>query len=734
MKKLISLLLCLTLLASLGLTAAAAGTDSAMNERLTAITLKVKETLGIGDSFTSFSGNLNEYGKQSMWSLNWSSDSEQIYVNANENGAVVNYSYNTQGVSIPVNNRIPRFPAMSLDEAKTIAGKFLLRVLDTKIASVDLNGTSSLDYSGNAVYYLSGAIKLFGTETPVSVSVSVGAATKQVVSFYRSDMGQDYSGVTNPSAATDKAAAAALLKGTLNMKLTYALPGDGTHTARLQYLPAPNGSYVVDASTGKLVDLSKLDWGDDYRYNSASGKAESAAPAASADSGAAITAVEQQTIDKLQGVLSQAELEKTVRAYAELGLTSDFKLQNVNYYSYENDKKETVVTANLQFTYAPQDGRSQFRSVTLDAKTGKLQSVSGTILYKDPDTTPTTYKYTDSQTEAVARSFAGKILPEELKLTVLSKENAPVSDTSGMRNYMFCRAHENVTFPENYISVSVDAETGFVISFYYNWYGYEVTFPSPAGVITADTAAAMYAEAAGTTLGYVSVPTSVQPSGLLLAYTKADTSVWGVDALKGELLKTTSVPDTGIAYDDLGGNPYAPLINKLASFGVGFPGGKFLPDARLTQLDALILIESTTGRKFMPIPLDSARVDVSGVSADSKIAPVAYTSETDDIYSTAYAMGILTPDEKNPSKLVSRAEYVKYLVNALGYQEIAALKGIYDPGFKDDDAIPAGLIGYVAIGRGLGIVNGDNTGRLKPNDTATRTMAAVMLYNCLNRK
>jgi hypothetical protein len=719
MKKLIALALSLVLLVSTCVTALAAPVESpssaAMTERLKAITLKVKETLGIGGSFTTFNGTLNETDTASLWSLSWSSDSEQIYVTANENGTIVSYNDYVSGDSMPSYDRIPRFPTLNLDDAKTMANAFLSKVLDSARLSVSLAGTSSLDYSGNATYYLSGPMKLNGIETPIDISVSVSAATKQVVSFYRGDSGQDYSGVTLPSAATDKAAAAAALKGTLNMKLTYALPGDGSKNARLQFTPAPKGSFVIDAATGRLIDLSTLEYGyssyPSYMKDTAASSPESAA-------GAVITAVEQATIDQLQGVLAQSALESAVRAYSELGLT-DFTLENVSYYTYKDEKQATQVTASLQFVCAPKDEAYRYKDVTMDAVSGELMSVGGNVIYYADTTAETAvFKYTDAQTEAVARSFAGKILPDELGQTALTTDiTAPTG--SSERGYLFNRTHENIPFPENYISVSIDAETGYVVSFYYNWYEDSVTFVSPAGAISADTAAAKYSEGAGTALRYVGVPTSLQPSGLLLAYTAAETNVWGVNALTGELLKATwtEVDDT-LKYDDLVGNPYASMIEKLASFGIGFPGGSFKPGALLTQLDALVLIESANGRKVMPL--------AGGTAADDSV--------TDDIYNMAYSMGILTPEEKNPAGQVTRAEFIKYLVNALGYKAVATLQGIYKPGFRDDSAIPADLLGYIALGKGIGIIKGDQNGNCRPNETATRLTAAIMLYNCMSRK
>lgn len=730
-KKILSLLLSFILLAATGVSAAAAPeqSDDALNERLKAITLSVKETLDIGDDFTSFNGTLNESESASLWSLSWSGEKEQIYVSANENGRIVSFSDYITGSFTPSGGNIPRFPKMTLEEANAAAAAFLDKVLNTQTETVELKGNTSLDYSGNSIYYLNGTLKLNGIDTPIGISVSVSSATKKVMSFYRGDYGQDYSGVTKPAAATDMTAAAAALKGTLNMKLIYALPGDGSHTARLQYQPNPDGTYVVDAATGKLIDLSKLDWSNGRPGVPGKEAADSGTAAAPSST---LTPVEQAAVDKLQGVLSQSALESIIRAYTELGLTSDYQLQYINYYTYEDDNKETQVTVSLEMTYTPQDGESQYRYITMDAKTGKLISLSSNRIYTEAQAQETSYPYTNSQTEAVARAFASKILPDEMKQTVLSQDSIILSATDSTRYYAFLRSHDTIAFPENYITVGVDAKTGYVVSFYYNWYKFDVDFVSSAGIITADTASEKYVSAAGTTLKYINVPKSTDASGLLLAYTAADTSVWGVNAVTGDVLKAAAVAATGITYDDVSGNPYASIINKLAAYGVGFSGGSFKPDAQLTQLDALIFILSANGRTFTPMPLVTEKSSAVE-SADGKLVSPVLPTETDDIYNTAYSMGILTPAEKDPSRLVSRAEFVKYLVNALGYGDVAKLNGIFKAGFKDDKLISAELMGYVAIGKGLGIVRGDQNGRFKPNDITSRAIAAIMIYNCLSR-
>lgn len=712
MKKALALVLCLILLVSTGIAAAAAPEprDGALDERLKAITLSVKETLGIGDTYTSFDGALNEYGTVSLWDLNWSDDKGSIHVTANESGKIIHYREYVSSIDRPSYENIPRFPKISADEAKSEAAAFLEKVLDTSIESAELQGNSSLDYSGSAVFYLSGTLKLNGVETPISVSVSVNAATKKVTGFNRSDAGLDYSGAAKPGRASDSAAASETLKSTLNMKLKYALPGDGTHTAKLQYTPNPDGNYIVDAVTGKLLDLNKLDWSDSRP--GVEGK-DMEASASAAPAGGGLTSVEQAAVDKLQGVLTQSELEGIVRGYPELGLTSDFVLRYLNYYAYEDENKETQVTAAMELTYVPKSGTAQYRYLTMDARTGKLLSLSSSRLFIDGnDGEAASYKYSAGQAETTARSFAGKILPEELKQTALASDSTSPQD--GAYGFLFNRTHDNIVFPENYIRVGVDADTGFVVSFYANWYKYDVTFVSSKGAIPAGEAAEIYSAAAGTALRYVSVPKDTNVSGLLLAYTAENTSVWGIDAISGEVLRAEDTPDDKLEYSDIEGNPYAAIIKKLASFGVGFPGGSFKPNEQLTQEDALTLILSAAGRKAVPL---AGRADAQ-----------------EELYNHAYSLGILTHEEKDPERLVSRAEFVKYLVNGLGYKDVAILTGIFKPGFKDDKAIPADLVGYVAIARGIGIINGDQNGYFKPNMISTRVMAAIMLSNCLSRK
>ena len=154
-------------------------------------------------------------------------------------------------------------------------------------------------------------------------------------------------------------------------------------------------------------------------------------------------------------------------------------------------------------------------------------------------------------------------------------------------------------------------------------------------------------------------------------------------------------------------------MEALARYGIGSAGDSFAPTQALTQRDLVALLVSTRGYRVDPGALDDAGAD--------------------DLYRTAYGMGLLTRAEREDGRPLTRLETAKLLLDAGGYGPAARLQGIYHTAFSDQADIPDGLLGYAALAQGLGMVRGDGSGRLNPNRTATRGEAAVMLYAFMGR-
>ena len=68
----------------------------------------------------------------------------------------------------------------------------------------------------------------------------------------------------------------------------------------------------------------------------------------------------------------------------------------------------------------------------------------------------------------------------------------------------------------------------------------------------------------------------------------------------------------------------------------------------------------------------------------------------------------------------------------MGITEVAEIKGIYICDFADSSDISPDKIGYCAIAKGFGLVNGSD-GRLYPKNNITNAEALAMVYNYLTR-
>ena len=93
--------------------------SSNTDQRLAQVTVKVKETLSIGDEYEEFYGELRENELAPVWDLNWSGNGVSLTVSATEAGKILScyFSDESSGYDTPSvyggGNYIPAFPAVS---------------------------------------------------------------------------------------------------------------------------------------------------------------------------------------------------------------------------------------------------------------------------------------------------------------------------------------------------------------------------------------------------------------------------------------------------------------------------------------------------------------------------------------------------------------------------------------------------------------------------------------------
>ena len=722
-KKLLSLILALSVLASLAVPVAAA---QAADERLTAVTRKVKNTLMLDtQAYTEFYGQLDENILAPSWNLEWYGEGSSLTVIATEEGKVLRY-YRHDNMT-PSSERgvfAPAFPAGDRESARQAAESFLKRVLTKGEAfTMEDRGTDSLN---TTTYRFGGEVLVNGLSANLSYSISIRCEDNAVTSFYRDDLNGSVMGTipSNRAAVAEKNAKAAL-RDTLVLRLEYVRTEDGGTQAILRYLPEYGDSYYVDAANGALVNLSELE-----RKLSEAGMAGGSMNSASKDEAAAeapaagISKAEQEGIDKLADVLDRDALDRTVRAISALGLNS-YTLSEVSYTVPREEDENGLVTATLRYGRQV-EGNPWRRTVVVDAKTGGLIRVySSGWMPEDGVPRPVD----SAAAQRTAETFLREQCPGQFSRTaVYSSGNALEGERTISHSFTFAQKENGYFFPGNTIYVGVDATDG-SISAYDKQFDDSITFESPEGIVTMEQALDAWLNTYTVTLKYVRVPSAIDYSEpnyqilkdygvgylyrLKLGYTlERDDYLLGIDAKTGTAaVPNWSMEERGISYDDISGHWAQKKLERLAAYGVGYHGGHFCPDTALTQLDLIALLASTQGYEYRP---------------DEKNA-------ADNLYEFAYSLGLLEQTERNDWQILTRGETVKIILDAMGYGHVAGLEGIFRTKFTDDSIIPARYYGYVALAQGLGMVTGDPSGAFCHYAQTTRAQAAVMLYALMDR-
>ena len=737
MKKTLCLLLALVLCLGLALPAAAASESA--DEQMKAVTLKVKKTLGIADDYTEFNGDSYVRGQQTWWRLSWSKDGEELSVICDDAGKVFSFERWFAEEDYRYSDTL-HFPDFTWDTAAAAAEAFLPKVLDGNEAFEPEKLQDSLRPASR--YSLSGFLTLNGVDTEIGVSLSFRTSDGLLLSFYRSDAEVFVTGdVPSPTPAIGAGEALGKFREALDTDLYWDYTDYEKHEARLMYAISLRWGAMVDAQTGELLFRQ-----DGYRsYDGMkNGAAEPEEAPAAADMG--LTPQEIAGAEKFKDVLDGEGLKAVLLQESAFGITEDFVLGAVSYRAAQpsvdpaaldaGETADDTVTAYYRLSKVltgPEYGLTQeeydgliadgytptvWKSVTADARTGEVLSLytsyNGFGWKESKDDSP-------ADLPAAALDFLQRKYPDWLPLCELKSSSR--SDWSvAVDSYTYVRMEAGYPCPMNSISLSVNAAAGCVDAFNASW-DEDLTF-GPSGPVVGETAAQdAFLGCYTAHLTYVLLQEDVQdwqsPCRRLLVYQPDSGDGWvsRVDAVTGKPDRQTWEEEQTIGYSDLSGSYARREIEKLAAYGVGFLGVKeFRPKAAVTELDMILFMLSATGRQLNYSDYENAD--------EETLKP---------IYREAKARGFIATTEQQPSRIVTRSELCRCFVGLSGLTEAAEMQGIFRCGFTDDADIPDADLGYVAIAKGLGVVQGDGKGAFRPLDGAARQELAVMLYRYLSR-
>ena len=702
--------------------------DTSLQEKLTEVILHVRKTLDIDDSYTDFYSDYDNSPSQTRWTLNWSDDSRQLSVTVTTEGRILNSYYWTEnGTYDYFYGFDPVFPAFDKQQAQEQADQWLERLFTGEESGrID----SVRTYLGtNGYYRFDGTVEKNGLESPITFSMVIDKSG--LSSFYRSDSYSTYVGDTpdnKPTASLEEGQNG--LAGAVAMELYYVSDGEGN--ASLRYVPV--GPYtIVDAQSGEAVDMDALyaafdavpeGKGSGIRTMDAAGEAEEAM----ADGGIVLTEAELASVESYGAVMERDALDEALRKIEALGLDG-FSLQRC---SYNTDSTTGTVTASLRYVAAmTEDQRYGFTAaqfaemssyggelqitkyITMDAQTGALRSVYTSYPLWEKD-------------EGAGLDLVGCIQAADAFLEQAAPEMMGEAALCTLKGYnqddriVFTRTHDGYFFPENYLTVQINEGSGTVDSFTYAW-DEDVSFAGTKGIVNEKEAADAYIDALDVVLGYAAWPIGMDQAEaipyvdylnwgytyveeLRLAYYYGGTDrVLGIDALTGEPVVTAEEADGVFSYTDLDDGELKDMIQALAGAGVGFEGGEFKPEAELTQRDAVTLLLQAGGMTTIP-------------------------KENETLRRRACSEGFIAAEDWDPEATVTRMDFLKMLLGTSRYGDAAKLTGIWSMRYPDVDRQD---IGYAAIANALGMVK---DGRLiEPDKICTRGEAAEFLYHFMSR-
>lgn len=366
-----------------------------------------------------------------------------------------------------------------------------------------------------------------------------------------------------------------------------------------------------------------------------------------------------------------------------------------------------------------------YADATVDAQNGRIisfnSSIKGYDYYIKSEKEFPEKNFTKEQCEEIFKTFANGNIPEIINLTEKSSEyetNAInyLTDSSsgkivqtpvyGAYSFTNTRVNEGIAFTYNTVNCAVDAVSGKIFSFGYNWTD-DVIFESPKDAISEDSAYEIYCDLSDFGIYYERYD-EIKDSGVTVTEDKylnpeelydVTTVYRSVYAAKNSDIRISALRSVRVTYS---GAPYTENYDGEFS-----DISSHWAERDIILLSNLGVIEQS--EKFLP---------------DSEIT----SEEFEKMLSGAY-LGIT---ENIGSEKITRLCAVKSIIDSLGYGKVASLSQIYKTDFADASSISESDVGYVALAKGLGIIRGDGAANtFRPDDILTKAESVKLISEAI---
>lgn len=698
MKKILACLLVVVMLVSV-MPAVFGAEDTGLSNAI----LTAKSRISISADYTKFESDRYTDGLgNTIHVLYWSKENdlnyENISVEINDKGDILSYRNSAAGDDT---GEI-RFAVYNGSEMKNLAIDWIAKVNPDWLPQLPVEKISVPDY-GDPRYHTD-SVRFTRQVNGLDycgdyVRVSVNNLTGVIVSM-SAQWTYEVPAYT-PEEAMDAAESGEAFLAQSPMELAYHSKGE--QEAVLAYTPE-NAYLQLNGRTGEEFEEF-----DSYRdYGMSGGGSNSAMTESVADTAAdeKFTESELKNLQEVEDLLREDILRAAAESLENTGL-KDANFINISYRNYKEEiDGEEVTRYNATLSYITPGEEEIYHTVKFDAKTGELLSYSSY---------PTTWDETDAViTEENARTKADAFL---MAYAAEAFEAAKVKETEqdGKSGYFYSyiRYAHDIPFYENQLTISVNKKTGRIQRFSKSWDD-EIVFDNPEGVLTAEEAGNQLLTQTGMVLTYAKAQDGDRAIPKIdMMYTLNHNLPHYIDAKTGNLLNYNMEPYTPGSKEiplpkDISGHYAETQILTLIQSGMLEGTDSFRPDDYITQKEMLAFVFSLN-MGYIPYNMEYASLTKNAVR---------------------YGMTGISDDSEAP---VTREQAVEFIICALGYKEVAELRGIYMTNFVDHLAIMPHKLGYLALAQGLHIVQGDEAGRFHPQDNLTRSDATIMIYNYLSR-
>ena len=705
--------------------------DEPSEKALEAAIRAVKRKITIPKEYSEFSYyyyGTNSYS-DAYWNLNWRTPEVYSYIDVtlDKNNNFISYSAYD---STEKNRNIPSYRKDDLiDEAEAFIKKIASDIYPKlDLISADYDGI----YSNNYTY--SFQRKENGIIFPDNnVRVKVNATTGDIVSASIEWLRE--ASIPSGAVKLTKEDAAKIIGENLKMKLTYKTnyyriydnnQNELVKKAFLVY--EPEIPYIsIDANTGEAY-LTRSEWVEtDFTRKEMAADYAKADEGAVPDVGEKLTDEEIAKLRELEGLISKDKAIEIVTSNKDLYIDDNLLTYtaSLNQSNSTREKKGSYVWSislsdNRPVDYNKnEDNYRAYAYATVDAKTGKILSFNASIKKnydrKTDKWLPVNIKYTKEDGQKTLERFLKNQVKSRFTKTKLveqtddyvayyKEENIPVY---GGYSYQYNRYNEGIEFVYNGISGSVDGVSGKIYNYYTNWDD-DIKFESPKNAISPQDAFNHYISKEGYELLYeINIINQYDPNykseERYYDYSEAYRVAFEIRLVyRPDISPSYISPFTGEQLDSKG-----EVYKKTKPYEY-----KDIADTEENK-EILLLTDMNIGfeeESFSPEKL------ITEGEINHLLEMLGYWNSVSE-------------EVDSSTKLITREELAYDFINRLGLEKIAKISGIYNTGYGDENTINPDFLGAVALAKGLELFPAQDSNLFNPKSNISRRDAVHLLFN-----